>query len=552
MESHLIMKKLIYTSLLFSGLFCTSIATAGLSTGQVIVKFKPTSSGEKALVTPDKAQSFSSSLGSDLTHKRNMSGDAEVFSVSNNLSDAELNNLLSELNSRADIEYASKDTVMRPLATSVDDPEFARQWYLFPSGQIGASNQSPGSVDAQNAWDSTPNFGSGIVVAVIDTGVLTHEDLLSSVNGEDFIENFSVAADGNGRDDDATDPGDSLTADEISADSIFLGCIEENSSWHGTLVSGVIGARTNNTLGIAGIAGNTTLLMGRALGKCGGFTSDIIDAVRWAAGLVVANTTTPAQKADVINLSLGGGGSCSAAMQAAIDDVLATGTVIVTAAGNSAENASLHSPGNCKGTINVAANTRRGSRAPYSNFGTDIDIAAPGGNTGFAAGDGIHTTSNSGETDANLANTNDGEGVRTYLPVQGTSFSAPIVSGTIALMLEAAGGSGQLTPTQIYGTLLATAFQFPTSGFESNATTACTTSTCGTGITNTNAAVKAVVAGQITNTPFPNRSALATQGAVNETVQPLFTPNSGGSSIAPWFIILLSCSLARFIRRNSN
>lgn len=544
------MKKLLSTSLFISGLLSASLVMADLNTGQIIVKFKPTSGDTQVAITADKMQSLSSSLGSNITHKRNMSGGAEVFSISSSLSDNEVTQLLVDLNERSDVEYASPDTVMRPLVAPVDDPDFSKQWYLFPVGSIGASNLSPGAVDAQTAWTTATNRGTGIVIAILDTGLLVHEDLVTT-NGEDFIENFSVDADGiNGRDADATDPGDFLTEDDILADSQFFGCTSGDSSWHGTLVAGVIGAQTNNTLGIAGIAGNATLLMGRVLGKCGGFTSDIIDGIRWAAGLTVANTTAPAQKADIINLSLGGGGACSTAMQTAIDDVIATGTVIVTAAGNEGKDAALSSPGNCRSTINVASNTRRGARAPYTNFGTDVDIAAPGGNTAFATGDGIYTTSNSGTTVEDTSTTTAGEGQKTYASVQGTSFAAPVVSGTIALMLEAAGGSGSLTPTQIYGTLLANTTSFPTSGFEGNATNACTTSTCGIGITNAKAAVEAVNAGSISNTAFPTRSALATQGSTNTTVQPLFSPNTGSSAITPWFIFFLLATFGLCFKRH--
>lgn len=527
----MIMKKLILNSLFLSGLLTSSLATAGLNSGQIIVKFKPALGGAQVAVTADTVQNLSTSLGSNVSHKRIMSGGAEVFSIDASLNDNEVTQLLTDLNNRNDIEYASLDLVMQPFAPPVDDPEFSQQWYLFPVGPIGATNLSPGAADVQTAWTTVPGLGAGIVVAVIDTGLLTHPDLVTT-NGEDFIENFSVAADGDGRDADATDPGDGLTSSEIAADSVFSGCSESDSTWHGTLVAGVIGAQTDNTLGIAGIAGNSTLLMGRALGKCGGFTSDIIDAVRWAAGLAVPNTTPPAPKADIINLSLGGTGSCSTAMQTAIDDAIATGSVVVTAAGNESQNAALSSPGNCTSTINVAANTRRGARAPYTNFGTDIDIAAPGGNTGIAPSDGIYTTTSSSA----------------YTAAQGTSFSAPVVSGTIALMLEAAGGSGSLTPTEIYGTLIATSTTFPTSTVDGAGD--CTATTCGSGIVNTNAAVIAASTGATTDTPFPTRSPLATQGVNNTSVQPLFVDNSSGSSaIAPWFALLLLVTLGAVAQR---
>lgn len=535
-------KKLIPTGLFLSGLLASSLASAGLNTGQIIVKFQPAAGGAPVAMTPDKLNELSQSTNTSIGHVRSMSGDAEVLSIPSSLSNSDLRNLIQNLNQRDDIEYADIDGVSTSTAV-VDDPDFDKQWYLFPHGPTsGSTNENFGSIGAEVAWDTAT--GAGIVVAVLDTGITAHVDLLPVtrvIAGEDFVENFSFAADGNGRDDDATDPGDGLTAEEIENDTILFGCTAGDSSWHGTSVSGVIGATANNTIGVAGIAYDATILNGRVLGKCGGHTSDIVDGMRWAAGLAVTGTTPPAQKADIINLSLGGIRGCSIAEQAAVDEIIATGTVIVAAAGNSSLDASSSAPANCTSVISVSSITRRGARAGYTNFGSDIDISAPGGNL-IAESDGIYTTSNDGTTTI---------GADSYASIQGTSFSAPVVSGVIALMLEANGGSGSLTPTQIYGTLTATSKAFPSG--TSDGATDCNTSNCGSGIVNATDAIAAILAATITDTPFPTRSAAASRSSLdtlNDALNnDLFVENKGASAMSFFYLFAASLLLVAFRRK---
>ena len=153
-----------------------------------------------------------------------------------------------------------------------------------------------------------------------------------------------------------------------------------NSSWHGTHVSGTIGAVSDNGIGVAGINQNSKIQPLRVLGKCGGYTSDIADAIRWSAGLPVSgipnNNPTPDR---VVNISLGGSGACDSVTQSAINAAVAAGTVVVVAAGNSTSDASNFTPANCDNVITVAATGHTGSRAYYSNYGTSVEIAAPGG-----------------------------------------------------------------------------------------------------------------------------------------------------------------------------
>ena len=189
---------------------------------------------------------------------------------------------LERVRSDADVEFAVADERRFPHAIP-SDPLYTGQWYL--------QSVQPSAINAQAAWDTSVGT-AGVVIAVIDTGVLYgHPDLKRAniggrvLPGYDFITNVAIANDGNGRDADPTDAGDWVTSAESSASNgTFTGCGASNSSWHGTRVSGIIGALSNNSLGVTGITWNPWILPARALGKCGGFDSDIIDAMAWAAG----------------------------------------------------------------------------------------------------------------------------------------------------------------------------------------------------------------------------------------------------------------------------
>jgi serine protease len=231
-------------------------------------------------------------------------------------------------------------------------------------------------------------------------------------------------------------------------------------------VSGTIAARTNNGSGVAGVAYNARVLPVRVLGRCGGYTSDIADGLAWASGAAVPGVPTNPNPARVANLSLGGSGPCGTAMQNAINTARTRGMVVVVAAGNERQNAANSSPANCTGVVVVAATTRAGGRASYSNFGAIVDVAAPGGSTGN--GNGVLSTLNTGTTTP---------GNDTYAYYQGTSMATPHVAGVAALMLSV---NPALTPAQVETTLRNTTRAFPA-----------TCSQCGTGIVNARAAVVA-------------------------------------------------------------
>jgi len=336
------------------------------------------------------------------------------------------------------------------------------QWYLrAPAGQALSS------VNAEAAWDRITGSAGGVVVAVLDTGVLAdHLDLSGQVlPGYDMVSDLASANDGDGRDADASDPGDWITSAEDSArGGDFYDCGTASSSWHGTKIAGIIGAAANNGLGMAGSAFGVKILPVRVLGKCGGFDSDIQAGMRWAAGLPVPGLPVNPNPARIVNLSLGGSGSCSAATgyPGVVAELQAVGTVVVAAAGNSAGRA-VELPANCPGVVAVAGLRHVGTKVGYSDLGPAIDISAPAGNC-VNMGDNepclypILTSSNSGVQQPNA-----GGSIWTdsYNYSVGTSFAAPIVAGTVALMLSA---RPMLQPQEVLTLMQSSARAFPTSG----------------------------------------------------------------------------------------
>jgi serine protease len=296
------------------------------------------------------------------------------------------------------------------------DPRAAELW-----GLLGAADASPYGIDAPGAWATST--GAGVVVAVIDTGLAAHEDLAGqAVAGYDMIWDTTVSNDGSGRDGNASDPGD--------------WCGSRPSSWHGTHVAGTIAALSNNATGVFGGAPGVKIQPVRVLGTCGGYLSDVADGIRWAAGGSVPGVPANATPARVLNLSLGSTSpsSCPAEMSAAISDAGSRGAVVVVAAGNDAADASLFAPANCNGVITVAATDQAGQRASFSNYGSVVELSAPG----LA----ILSTVDSGTTvPAGSA----------YVSYRGTSMAAPHVALSAALVAAAAPA---LTPAQI-ATILA-------------------------------------------------------------------------------------------------
>jgi serine protease len=359
--------------------------------------------------------------GEDLDFQRRLGSGAALVDLGEDLTKADVADVVAEYRADPQVAYVVPDRLNKPLATP-NDTEYAKQWDLFEST---AGMRVPG------AWDVTT--GSGVTVAVIDTGYVSHSDLGANiVAGYDFISDTDVSNDGNGRDSNPADTGDWTTANQCGS-----GSPAQTSSWHGTHVAGTIAAVTNNGKGVAGIAHGAKVSPLRVLGQCGGYDSDIIDAITWASGGTVSGVPANANVAKVINMSLGGSGACTSATQSAINAAVNRGTTVVVAAGNSNDNAANYSPAGCNNVISVAATDRQGNRSYYSNFGSVVDIAAPGGETNSVTSNGILSTLNSGAQ---------GPSGENYDYYQGTSMAAPHIAGLAALMKSA---NASLTPAQI-------------------------------------------------------------------------------------------------------
>ncbi|MEI2432189.1 S8 family peptidase [Lysobacter yananisis] len=386
-----------------------------------------------------------------IRHTRTISTGAELVEVNRTLDVVEAAALMKSIAADPRVTFVEPNARFYPTFTP-NDTNYPSQWGLH--GTWG--------IKANTAWDNTYQ-GQGKIIAVIDTGITDHPDLvgnLTSPLGYDFISNAATANDGGGRDADPHDPGDWTTAGQCG-----LGQPARNSSWHGTHVSGIAAGVTNNAAGIAGTAFKAKILSARVLGRCGGTLADIADAITWASGGTVSGVpSVGANKATVINMSLGGGGACSStsAMQVAITNAYNAGTTVVVAAGNSNAPASGFQPASCANVINVGATTSAGVRASFSNHGSLVDVAAPG--------QSILSTLNAGTTTPGAFN---------YVNYNGTSMAAPFVAGIVALMQSKP--SPDLSPAQVEQIIKSTASPFATPQ----------SPTIGTGIANADAATDA-------------------------------------------------------------
>lgn len=444
------------------------IVTPGVSfapTDQAIVKMR---GGQ----TPDAA-ALGRASGQSVTNVRNLSADTIVLKLPSTQSGASLRATVTALAKAPGVEWAEPDVRMSATADRSGE-----QWDLGPAG--------PAIFGIDLAKVVLPATPGPVTVAVVDTGYVPHADLEGQiVAGYDFVSDSRIANDGGGRDADARDPGDWITSQE-SRRGFFQGCYVGDSSWHGTHVSGTIAA-LHNADGVNGINPGAKVQPVRVLGKCGGYTSDITDGVKWAAGLPVTGAPTNQNVAKVVNLSLGGGGACSTTWQDAIDATVAAGTTVVVAAGNSNGDVANYSPAGCNSVITVASTGKAANRAYYSNFGSTVDIAAPGGDKNADGGITILSTLNTGATSPV-------DGGDTYAYYQGTSMAAPHVAGVASLVLAANPG---LTPSDV-----ATVMQGTATGFPVGSTCAMS---CGTGIVNAASAV----AGARVTTPTPTTTTTA-------------------------------------------
>ena len=478
--------------------------------GRVIVKYKETPSALKQAQAFDQTSMLSARLGLALRPGRHINARTHVVRTSGVSSEV----LAARLSQEADVEYAIPDR-LRTIRALPNDPLFSGQWYLQAT--------EAASIHATEAWDRTTG-STNVVVAVLDTGIrFDHPDLFAKLlPGYDFVSDEVNAGDGDGRDVDASDPGDFISDSDATNPNLLALCgsglVPHNSSWHGTGVAGIIGAAGNNSVGIAGTSWGAKILPIRVLGKCGGFDSDIMAGMRWAAGLSVPGVPGNPNPARIINLSLGGGGSCTRAYADTIAELAGQGALVVASAGN--ETGPVSTPGNCAGVLAVAGVRHVGTKVGYSSFGPEVSISAPAGNCVNASGPclfSIDTTTNLGTTSPKANGYTD-----QYKSNVGTSFSAPQAAGVAALMLSL---NPALTPGDIISRIKRSARAFPTDNTLSicpNVATSgdtagqcnCTTATCGAGILDAAAAVAAAL-------PAPLPGALTLRDAIYLYNQPL-------------------------------
>lgn len=502
------------------------------NTQRVIVKFRASSrvsalaaDARESAITSSAARvsAFASRTGLTLHGMRDISPDMSAMEVVSLVGETSAQTL-ARLSADSEVEFVVPDRRVYASATS-NDPGAVNQWYL--------AGVQPSAINAHGAWDITTG-GDGVVIAVIDTGVrFDHPDLQPTsaggklLPGYDFVSGdgggiFRTANDGDGRDTDPSDPGDWV--------SIADGCGPTGgSSWHGTRVAGIIGAMTNNSVGVAGINWGGAVLPVRVLGKCGGYNSDVLAGIRWAAGFTVSGVPANPNPAKVINVSLGSVGSCDAASADVIREVSEAGVLVVVAAGN--EGGPVDSPANCPGAMGVLGLRHVGTKVGFSSLGPEIALGAPGGNCvnitdGSPCLFSIDTTSNAGVTTpgTNIYTDQINSNV-------GTSFSAPIVAGIAGLMLSV---NSQLKSADLIRRMKKAARPYPTS---SETTTRqctspsnsalqieeciCNTSVCGAGMAN--------ALGSVMEAQRPI-AVLSAPASVSQGVE--FTLNAAGSTAA--------------------
>lgn len=518
-------------------------APAGAQNARVIVKFKAESALlRKSAASADQAQrdqalALGARVGLPMRAGFGIGERTQVVFVPGMSSEA----LAQRLAAEKDVEYAVPDR-RKSRAAVPNDPLYATggapntgnltggpvagQWYLKPPSTALLS-----AINAQSAWDVPATTAVPVVVAVLDTGMRAdHPDLAGKLlpgfdfvgpdradNGAVIVPNtFRTSRDGDGWDNNPADEGDFITLTEANTQGdLFYACtqpdgnggyLEEFSSWHGTQVSGIIGAATDNGAGMASVGRERVrVLPVRVLAKCGGWDSEIIAGMKWAAGIAVPGATTNANPARVLNLSLGGSGSCSAAYQDAVSQINALGVAIVASAGNG-RGLAVSEPANCTGVIGVGGVRHEGDKVGYSDIGPQLSLSAPAGNC-VNTGDTdpclypILTTANQGLREPVTHAAGGSVYTDAFYATIGTSFSAPLVAGTAAVMLSV---NPNLTPVQVRQMLMSTTRPFPVyndipncrapdANFQDQCN--CTTTTCGAGMLDASAAVRAAANG---------------------------------------------------------
>jgi serine protease len=491
---------------------------------------------------------------------------AQLLRLERRLYANEAQALVERLAAHPDVAWAVPNTRESRLQAAPNlpgDPLFAgalQQWWLQPAGGSdfqGIDYRLRGVPGFQSAW--RVHRGSA-VVAVLDTGVTAHEELNGRLlPGYDFVSDWDPesqrgrANDGDGRDADPTDPGDGVSAADRALDPArYADCDERNSSWHGTTIAGMLAGATNNGAGVAAMQWDGRVVPVRVAGKCGADLADVIDGMRWAAGLPVAGAPANPNPARIVSISFGGDAPCNAAYLEAIDDLARApggGAVLLAAAGNN--HGALVRPASCDGAIGVVALNRDGFKSTYSSFGAQAAVATVGGDDNDGAwGDlladsGLLAIGNAGMQ---------APGAPTYARVFGTSFSAPVAAGVAALMVSA---NPQLTAAQVREGLRRTARAHVTSphlaacGATNPGRCACATSTCGAGILDAEQAVlfaldptayvkPATPAAVLDNADLAEAASRGPDRAADGSPPPTDPASTGGGALDGWSLLVLA------------
>jgi len=487
----------VFLSLLVSPLAVGQVAAEARGSARLIIKLRPgtlaaTDARRQAQSRTDRIRSLAERSAVQLHASRDLGWGMVGLSLQSNLEGDALDQALATLRADPEVEFAEVD--QRRYARALpNDTLYPSQWYL-QGVEMSAAN-------FEAAWDTTTG-AADTVIAVLDTGIrFEHPDLEGRVlPGYDFVDrdsssSFATANDGDGWDGDASDPGDWMTSDDLRS-SAFRNCRQDRpsaSSWHGTRVAGMIVATTNNATGIAGGMWNGKVLPVRVLGKCGGYDSDIIAGMRWAAGFAVDGAPPNPNPARILNVSLGSPGSCVSAYRTVFTELSAAGILVVASAGN--DSGPVETPANCAGALAVAGLRQVGTKVGYSSFGSQVAISAPAGNcpeldTTFLCSYSLVTADNTGQTvPVSSTYTSD------FNYNIGTSFSAPIVSAVAGLMH---GVNDGLNAAEFTARIQASARPFPPkeSGLPTcpsldpaTAQCNCTTATCGAGIADAPGAI---------------------------------------------------------------
>jgi serine protease len=456
---------------------------------------------ERAQAAAQVARSAGLAGESRMHYLKSVSPSLHVATLDQPVTPAEAQALVQRLQVDPAVIDAMVDQRAKPHAVP-NDPYYTggQQWHLQPSSVI------PGGLNVNSAWDRST--GAGVVIAVLDGGYVPHADLVGNLllPSFDFVSSdfdpanppspapyggdaFWTSNDGDGRDAYAEDPGDWVTAPDVTAGFCDLA---EDSTWHGSHVAGLAAAVGNNNRSGLGVAFGAKILPVRVLGRCGGYVSDILAGARWAAGLTVIGVPSNIHPARILNLSLGvppdpAAPGCNSVIQDVVNEIKARNVSIVASSGNDSLT-QISVPANCQGVFAVTAHTREGDSASYANVGVGVRVSAAGGGLNTSplpelpgSPRAIVSTGNAGTT----VPTSDAD-----LLLEGTSMAAPQVAGVLALLAAA---RPDLPMATLESFVTSSARPFPAGGYCATNPDALAAGFCGSGLLDADAAMAAAL-----------------------------------------------------------